>query len=104
MAYSLKHGRLEGKKARLVRRADGLIRQGPAFSPGVFSSDAFQTREFISVELDEGGSMSVWKLIDHAMSAITDLDNELALIEQVKSEARAQSSEATICTRKPSSV
>lgn len=78
MAFALKHGELTGGKARLVSRATSLVGQGPAFDPAVFSSDVFQTKGLICIEMDAGGAEAVWKTIQLAMMAITDLQNELA--------------------------
>ncbi|MCP1931796.1 hypothetical protein [Bradyrhizobium elkanii] len=79
MAFALKHGELSGKKARLVSRAGSLADQGAAFDPDTFS-DAFATSGVICIEMDAGGAVEVWKMIEFAMEAITDLQNEVALV------------------------
>jgi hypothetical protein len=53
MAYSLKHGELTRSKGRLVKDAERLHIQGPAFSPAAFSS-AFAIDPVICVKVEDG--------------------------------------------------
>jgi hypothetical protein len=77
MAFALKHGELTGKKARLVRRATGLTKQGSAFNRETFAI-GFQTEELICVTLENGDSFAVWVSLERAIAAITDLEAEFA--------------------------
>ncbi len=77
MAYSLKHGELTGGKARLVKEAERLHKQGPAFNPAAFSS-AFATDPVICVRVEDGRVLSVWRLLSRATSTLTDIQNEMA--------------------------